>query len=52
MTSLSTKERERLKMTAVQNGSWSNNKKDLIRRHYREFSKFINDIPFDKLNAE
>jgi len=35
-------------VTAVQNGSWSNNKKDPIRRHYREFSKLINNIPFDK----
>jgi hypothetical protein len=26
--------------------------KDLIRKHYRDFVKFINDIPFDKLNAE
>jgi len=47
-----TKERERLKTTAVQTGSWPTNKKDLIRRHYRDFAKFVNDIPFDKLNAE
>jgi len=47
-----TKERERLKTTAQQNGSWPTNKKDLIRRHYRDFAQFINDIPFDKLNAE
>jgi len=47
-----TKERERVKTTALQNGSWPTNKKDLIRRHYRDFAKFINYIPFDKLNAE
>jgi len=47
-----TKERERLKTTALQNGSWPTNKKDLIRRHYTDSAKFINDIPFDKLNAE
>jgi len=47
-----TKERERLKTTAVQNGSCPTNKKDLIRRHYRDFAQFVNDIPFDKLNAE
>jgi len=39
-----TKERERLKTTALQNGSWPTNKKDLIRRHYRDFAKFINDF--------
>jgi hypothetical protein len=47
-----TKDRERLKTTALRNGSWQSNKKDLIRRHYRDFAKFINDIPLDKLNAE
>jgi len=47
-----TKGRERLKMTALQNDSWPTNKKDLIRRHYRDFAKFVNNIPFDKLNAE
>ena len=47
-----TKERERLKTTALENGSWPTNKNDLIRRHYRDFAKFINDIPFDKLKAE
>jgi L-cysteine desulfidase len=25
-------------------------KKDLIRKHYKEFVKFVNDIPFDILN--
>ena len=47
-----TKEREKLKTTALQKGSWPTNKKDLIRKHYRDFVKFINHIPFDKLNAE
>ena len=47
-----TKEREMLKTTALQEGSWPTNKKDLIRKHYRDFVKFINDIPFDTLNAE
>jgi len=46
------KERKRLKTTALQNGRWPTNKNDLIRRHYRDFAKFINDIPFEKLNAE
>jgi hypothetical protein len=43
-----TKEREKLKTSAPQKGSWPTNKKDLIRRHYRDFAKFINDIPFEK----
>jgi len=47
-----TKEREKLKTTALQNGSLPTKKKDLIREHYREFVKFINEIPFDKIDAE
>jgi len=47
-----TKEREKLKTTALQKGSWPTKKKDLIREHYREFVKFMNEIQFDKLNAE
>ena len=43
-----TKQREKLKTK----GSWPTNKKALIRKHYRDFVKFINEIPFDKLNAE
>jgi len=31
---------------------WPITKRDLIRRHYNEFTKFINDIKFDKLNVE
>ena len=47
-----TKEREKLKTTALHKGSWPTNKKDLIRKHYTDFAKFINKIPFAKLNAE
>jgi len=47
-----TKEREKLKTTSLQKGSWPTKKKDLISEQYREFVKFINEIPFDKLNAE
>jgi len=47
-----TKQREKLKTTALQKGSWPTNKKDLITEYYRDFVKFINEIPFDKLNAE
>jgi hypothetical protein len=45
-----TKERKNLKTTALLKGNWPINKKDLIRKHYKEFVKFINDIPFDNLN--
>ena len=47
-----TKHREKLKTSALQKGSWATNKKDLIREHYRDFVKYINEIPFHKLNAE
>jgi hypothetical protein len=45
-----TEEGKNLKTTALQKGKWPINKKDLIRKHYREFVKFVNDIPFDNLN--
>jgi hypothetical protein len=35
-----------LKTTALQKGKWPNKKKDLIRKHYKEFVKFVNDVPF------
>jgi hypothetical protein len=44
-----TKERKKLKTTALQNDYWPINKKELIRKYYKEFVKFINDIPFDNL---
>jgi len=51
-----TKERDRLKRTVTGTNRWPITKRDLIRRlirrHYKEFTKFINDIKFDKLNVE
>ena len=45
-----TKERKKnLKTTALQNGKWPTTKQDLIRKYYKEFVKFINNIPFDNL---
>jgi len=29
--------------------NWPINKEELIRKYYKEFVKFINDIPFDNL---
>ena len=46
------KERDRLKRTVIRTNRWPITKRDLIRRHYKEFTKFINDIQFDKLNVE
>jgi len=31
---------------------WPTSKRLLITRYYKEFSKFINSIPFEKINAE
>jgi len=46
------KERDRLKKTAIRTNKWPINKRDFIRRHYNEFTNFINDVQFDKLNIE
>jgi hypothetical protein len=37
-------ERKNLKTTALQKGKWPINKKDLIRKHYKKFVKFVNNI--------
>jgi len=47
-----TKERDRLKRTVTRTNRWPITKRDLIRRHYKEFTEFINDIQFDKLKVE
>ena len=47
-----TKERDRLKKMAIRTNKWPINKRDLIRRHYKEFTNFINEIQFEKLNVE
>jgi hypothetical protein len=42
------KERKKLKANAQQKGKWpTDKKKDLIRKHHKEFVQFTNDIPFD-----
>jgi hypothetical protein len=46
-----TKDREKLKISAQQKDRWPTNKQKLLRKHYRAFVKFINDIPFDKLTS-
>jgi len=47
-----TRERDRLKKTAIRTNKWPINKRDLIRRHHKEFTKLINETQFDKLNVE
>ena len=44
-----TKEREKLKTNALKKDKWPINKKELISKCYKEFVKFMNDIPFDNL---
>ena len=41
-----------LSKTAIRTNKWPINKRSLIRRHYKEFTNFINEIQFDKLNVE
>jgi len=47
-----TKERDKLKETAIRTNKWPINKRDLIRGHNNEFTNFINEIQFDKLNVK
>ena len=47
-----TKERDRLRKMVIRTNKWPINKRDLIRRHYKEFKNFNNEIQFDKLNVE
>jgi hypothetical protein len=45
------KERDRLRAAVTKTNAWPTSKRDLIKRHYKEFSKFINSISFEELNA-
>jgi aspartokinase len=47
-----TKERDNLKKTVIRTNKWPINKRNLIRRHYNEFTNVINEIQFDKINVE
>jgi hypothetical protein len=40
-------ERDKLKRTATRTNPWPISKRDLIRKHYKEFIKFVNEIQFD-----
>ena len=45
-------ERDRLRAAVNKMEDWPTSKRDLLQRHYKEFSKFINAISFEELNAE
>jgi hypothetical protein len=45
-------ERDRLRAAVNKADDWPTSKRNLITRHYKEFSKFINSIFFEELNAE
>jgi hypothetical protein len=44
------KERDSLISTVLQTDVWPINKETLIRKHFKIFVKFTNEISFDKLN--
>jgi uncharacterized protein YlxP (DUF503 family) len=45
-------ERDRLRAAVNKTEDWPTSKRNLLQRHHKEFSKFINSIYFEKLNAE
>jgi len=45
-------ERNRMKSSISHTNRWLTNKKDLIGKHYKDFTKFINEIYFKQINAE
>jgi len=45
-------ERDRLRAAVNKTEDWPTSKRNLLQRHYKEFSKFINSISFEELNAE
>jgi len=47
-----TEERDKLRAAVTKTDAWPTSKWKLIKRHYNEFSKFINSISFEELNAE
>jgi len=45
-------ERDRLREAVNKTEVWLTSKRNLLQRHYNEFSKCINSISFEELNAE
>jgi len=46
------KERNILKQSILKTNDWPTNKRDLIKKHIKDFMKFTNTIPLDEINAE
>jgi hypothetical protein len=46
------KERDRLRREIIKTDKWPTSKRNLIKRHYKIFSSFINSISFEELNEE
>jgi hypothetical protein len=44
------KERDSLISTVLKTDVWPISKNELIRKYYKIFAKFTNDVAFDKLN--
>jgi len=44
------KERDRLILTVSKTDVWTIRKNKLIRKHFKLYAKFTNEISFDKLN--
>jgi len=38
-------------LSVIKTNVWPTSKSDLIRKYYKEFKKFINEIPFDELKV-
>jgi len=38
-------------LSVVKKNVWPTSKSDLIRKYYKEFTKFIKEIPFDELKV-
>jgi hypothetical protein len=45
-------ERDRLRAAVNKTEDWPTTKRNLLKRHSKEFSKYINSISFEELNAE
>jgi len=45
------KERNILKLSILKTEDWPTNKTYVIKKYIKEFTRFFNEIPFDKLNA-
>ena len=45
-------ERDRLRAAVNKTEDWPTSKGNLLKRHYKEFLKFIKSISFEELNAE